>query len=56
MYHDVRKFGRIELFNKDECYINEPLTKLGLEPFNELMNEEYLLNKFSKLKCTIKEA
>ena len=56
MYHDVRKFGRIELFNKDECYINEPLTKLGLEPFNELMNEEYLLNKFSKLKCSIKEA
>lgn len=56
MYHDVRKFGRIELFNKDECYIKEPLTKLGYEPFNSLLNEDYLLNKFSKLKVSIKEA
>ena len=56
MYHDVRKFGRIELFNKDECYINEPLTKLGYEPFNSLINEDYLLNKFKNLKVSIKEA
>ena len=56
MYHDVRKFGRIQLFDNDECYFNEPLIKLGYEPFNELINNEYLINKFSKLKCSVKEA
>ena len=56
MYHDVRKFGRIQLFNNDDCYYNEPLTKLGYEPFNSLINEEYLYNKFKNLKCSIKEA
>ena len=29
MYHDVRKFGRIQLFDNDECYFYEPLIKLG---------------------------
>ena len=56
MYHDVRKFGRIELFDKDYCYFNEPLTRLGYEPFNSALDEEYLLNKYSTLKVSIKEA
>ena len=56
MYHDVRKFGRIQLFNKDECYYNEPLTRLGYEPFSELINEDYLLNKFLTFKGSVKEA
>jgi len=56
MYHDVRKFGRIILFDNDECYRNEPLIKLGYEPFNSSINEKYLIDKFSKMKNSIKEA
>jgi hypothetical protein len=56
MYHDVRKFGRIQIFDKDECYFNEPLTKLGYEPFNSLISDEYLFNKLQKFKGSIKEA
>ena len=56
MYHDVRKFGRIEIFNKDECYTKEPLTRLGYEPFDSLITPSYLVDKLSKFKGTIKEA
>ena len=56
MYHDVRKFGRIEIFDKDECFNKEPLTRLGYEPFDSLISPSYLVNKLVKFKGTIKEA
>ncbi len=56
MYHDVRKFGRIQLFDNEDCYFNEPLNKLGYEPFNELISVDFLKSKFKNLKVTIKEA
>ena len=43
LYHDVRKFGRMYLYDK-----NEPLSclsKLGLEPWDSELNVEYLRSK-----------
>lgn len=32
-YHDTRKFGRMKLTEADACYLEEPLCKLGPEPW-----------------------
>lgn len=53
-YHDVRKFGTMDLRNIDEIYTTNPLKKLGLEPFNPLMNVAYLKEKLSKKEVAIK--
>ena len=55
-YNDVRKFGTIHLYSKDDykCIDNlrdvYPLNKVGLEPFDEKMNILYLKEKFKSIK------
>ncbi|QVK20559.1 DNA-formamidopyrimidine glycosylase [Mycoplasmatota bacterium] len=46
-YHDVRKFGTMELVSK-EITINEHLSHIGPEPFSEKFNADYLMNLNSK--------
>ncbi|MCI5745484.1 MAG: DNA-formamidopyrimidine glycosylase [Erysipelotrichaceae bacterium] len=54
IYHDVRKFGRIFYFKKeDNIYDLYPLNKLGLEPF-EVKNPKYLYDKIHNLNKPIK--
>lgn len=46
-YNDTRKFGKMYLVSKDKLYIDTPLSKLGLEPWDEKLNSNYLKDKFS---------
>ena len=49
LYHDTRKFGRFDLYEKDE-----PLTvleHLGPEPFDEAVTREYLDSVCSPNRC-----
>ena len=54
-YQDTRKFGRMYLYKKDEIYNKKPLNELGLEPWNSNLNEDYLKEKYKKIKKPIKE-
>jgi len=49
-YNDTRKFGKMHLVKKDELYIT-PLSKLGLEPWDENLNTSYLKEKLNKKKA-----
>lgn len=62
-YNDVRKFGTIYLYDKikyrsiDDLKDLYPLNKVGLEPFDDKMNVQYLKDKFRDLKkSSIKQA
>lgn len=47
IYNDVRKFGRMFLYNKtDDIYNLKPLKDLGVEPLSKELNIKYLKNKF----------
>ena len=48
-YNDTRKFGKMHLVKKEEIN-NSPLSKLGLEPWDEELNIDYLKNKLNKNK------
>lgn len=54
-YQDTRKFGRMYLYKKDEIYNKKPLNELGLEPWDSNLNEDYLKEKYKKIKKPIKE-
>lgn len=54
-YNDVRKFGTMHLKRKNEVFKGEPLSKLGIEPFEKDFTIEYLKNKL-KGKRSIKNA
>lgn len=49
IYHDVRKFGKMKLVDKDKYMLDKSIVKLGKEPFtilpNELYNKVHCLNK-----------
>jgi len=49
-YNDTRKFGKMHLVKKDELDIT-PISKLGLEPWDESLTKEYLKNKLNKKKA-----
>ena len=49
-YNDTRKFGKMHLVKKDELSIT-PLSKLGLEPWDKDLKEEYLKEKLNKKKA-----
>lgn len=51
-YHDTRKFGRLELVNKDTCYQDLPLCKLGPEPWDAQFEDIY--RKMHKSRLPIK--
>ncbi len=47
IYNDTRKFGKMYLIKMDDD-INNPLNKLGLEPWDENLTIEYLKDKLNK--------
>ncbi|MBR3897795.1 MAG: DNA-formamidopyrimidine glycosylase [Bacilli bacterium] len=47
-YNDTRKFGKMYLLNKNEVFDVKPLSKLGLEPWDNNLTTEYLKNKFKR--------
>ena len=53
-YKDVRKFGRMYLYRKDEVFLNKPLIDLGLEPWDKDLNTNYLKDKYKNKKPPIK--
>ncbi len=53
-YLDTRKFGRMYLYTKEEAYQRKPLNELGLEPWNNDLNNNYLKNKYKNKKLPIK--
>ena len=46
-YHDTRKFGKMYLVDKDKLYSDTPLSKLGLEPWDNNLTNKYLKEKFN---------
>lgn len=52
-YKDVRKFGKMYLIPKNNPK-NSPLDSLGYEPWDENLNEEYLLKKYKNKTLPIK--
>lgn len=52
-YHDTRKFGRMYLTTDISSF--KGLSKLGLEPFDNKISEEYIYNKIHKSTLPIKE-
>lgn len=53
-YMDTRKFGKMYLLRKDEINNVGPLKDLGLEPWDENLNSQYLLDKYKNKKLPIK--
>lgn len=53
-YHDTRKFGRMNLINKEDLEKTECIQKQGLEPGDKALTAEYLINKFKNKKLPIK--
>lgn len=53
-YHDVRKFGKIYLVDKEKLYTDTPLKDLGYEFDSEKLTSTYLLEKFKKKNKFIK--
>ena len=49
-YNDTRKFGKMHLVKKDELELT-PISKLGLEPWDDNLNIEYLRKKLNKKKA-----
>ena len=52
-YKDVRKFGKMYLVEKDKLE-ESPLSKLGLEPWDEKLTTEYLKESYKNKKLPIK--
>ena len=53
-YLDTRKFGKMHLIEKDEILNRKPLNELGLEPWDENLNIDYLKEKYKNKKLPIK--
>ena len=53
-YHDVRKFGKMYLLDKDMVDKVKPLSELGLEFDDKNLTKEYLFDKFKNKKLPIK--
>ena len=49
-YNDTRKFGKMHLVKKDELDIT-PISKLGLEPWDDSLTTNYLKEKLNKKKA-----
>ena len=54
-YIDVRRFGRFWYLKANEADTVTGMSKLGIEPFDELLTANYLKNKLGKRKKPIKE-
>lgn len=53
-YNDTRKFGKMYLIEKDKIDISKPLNELGLEPWDQNLNIDYLKEKYKNKKNPIK--
>ncbi len=53
-YRDTRKFGRMYLIPKDKIDLVGPLKDLGLEPWDDLLTSDYLLDKYRSKRLPIK--
>lgn len=53
-FHDVRKFGKMHLIDKDMVYDVEPLNEIGLEYNDSSLTKEYLYEKIHDKKLPIK--
>lgn len=53
-YKDTRKFGKMYLYSKDEVLNKKPLNELGLEPWDDNLNINYLKNKYMNKRLPIK--
>lgn len=53
-YNDTRKFGRMYLIEKDKVYTEKPLSCLGLEPWDEKLTSDYLIDKLKSKRLPIK--
>jgi len=53
-FHDVRKFGKMNLINKKDTYKVKPLVDLGLEYYDDKLTKEYLYEKIHSKKLPIK--
>lgn len=52
-YKDVRKFGKMYLVGKEDLE-NSPLKDLGFEPWDDMLNPDYLLKSYKNKKLPIK--
>ena len=53
-YHDVRKFGKMYLIEKDKVDLVKPLNELGLEFDDDNLTKDYLYDKIHGKKLPIK--
>lgn len=53
-FHDVRKFGKVYLVNKEDTYKVAPLSMLGYEFDDKELSVSYLLSRFKNKKLPIK--
>ncbi len=53
-YMDTRKFGKMYLIRKDDIDKIGPLVELGVEPWDDNLTCQYLLDKYRKKKLPIK--
>ena len=53
-YHDVRKFGKMYLIQKDRLYIDPPLCNLGYDYYDKNLTKDYLYKKIHSKKLPIK--
>ena len=53
-YHDVRKFGTMDLRSLDRIYTTYPISKLGYEPYDKLMTVKHLKGKLENKVTAIK--
>ncbi|MBQ6546409.1 MAG: DNA-formamidopyrimidine glycosylase [Bacilli bacterium] len=52
-YRDVRKFGKMYLIKKEDVG-NSPISKLGLEPWDDNLDSSYLKEKYKRKNLPIK--
>lgn len=53
-YRDTRKFGKMYLISKSKINNIGPLVNLGLEPWDDNLTSDYLLDKYKNKKLPIK--
>jgi len=53
-YHDTRKFGRMKIVNKEDLWNTEEIKKQGIEPIDDKLTSDYLLEKFKNKKLPMK--
>lgn len=53
-YRDTRKFGKMYLYKTNEVNDKKPLNELGLEPWDNNLTSNYLIEKYKNKKLPIK--